>query len=233
MPDSVAIAGGPTPGLDLWETRNGAGLWHRLPDFTLASDTLRTRVLGSECNLLGVMSLVLERDRAYLRVGTNWIPTVGRDGRELPARFPLYLITSTAVLEPALLVSANCDTCMHRLVGAYAYRDSVGRATATIQFQPPARRVRGNSEALARAAAAVEEEVRAERIRAMKWSAVVTRSVIARRIRFGMTRQQVLLSWGEPDDINRTAIPGQLSEQWAYGERYIYFTNGVVTAWQD
>lgn len=48
-----------------------------------------------------------------------------------------------------------------------------------------------------------------------------------------MTREQVRFSWGEPDDINRTVIPGRVSEQWVYGSQYVYFTNGAVSAWQD
>lgn len=49
-----------------------------------------------------------------------------------------------------------------------------------------------------------------------------------------MPRDAVKLSWGEPDDINRTVISYSVHEQWIYRDKvYIYCDNGKVTAWQD
>lgn len=56
----------------------------------------------------------------------------------------------------------------------------------------------------------------------------------------GMTKEEVIESWGKPRDINRTVTSYSVHEQWCYGDilagtdRYIYFDeNEVVTSWQD
>jgi len=48
-----------------------------------------------------------------------------------------------------------------------------------------------------------------------------------------MTTEQVKMSWGSPYDINRTAGSWGIHEQWVYGDKYLYFENGVLTSWQD
>ena len=48
-----------------------------------------------------------------------------------------------------------------------------------------------------------------------------------------MSKSDVLRAWGKPNDINRTVGDYGTSEQWVYGNEYIYFDNGTVTAWQD
>jgi len=56
-------------------------------------------------------------------------------------------------------------------------------------------------------------------------------------IRIGMTKEMVEASLGSPRDINRTVTANKVREQWVYGSvrnrRYIYFTNGVLDAFQD
>ena len=61
-----------------------------------------------------------------------------------------------------------------------------------------------------------------------------------KQIRMGMTKEQVLLSWGKPCQygkcINKTVGFWGVHEQWVYnGYRgpYLYFENGVLTSWQD
>ena len=51
----------------------------------------------------------------------------------------------------------------------------------------------------------------------------------------GMTEEQVINStWGRPYDRNKTTTKYRVSEQWVYyGNRYIYFDNGIVTAIQE
>lgn len=52
-------------------------------------------------------------------------------------------------------------------------------------------------------------------------------------VRLGMTRQQVILCIGEPDDINTSVYRSGSQEQWVYGDTdrtYYYFQNGVLTA---
>ena len=53
------------------------------------------------------------------------------------------------------------------------------------------------------------------------------------KIRLGMTKEQVRLSWGQPNDINRSVGPWGIHEQWVYGSQYLYFENGILTSWQD
>jgi len=65
------------------------------------------------------------------------------------------------------------------------------------------------------------------------WERIHQRQVVV-----GMTKDEVLLSWGEPRDINRASY----GDQWVYGSsirsiqhrgnRYLHFdTNGVLTSW--
>ena len=54
-----------------------------------------------------------------------------------------------------------------------------------------------------------------------------------RKIKIGMTKEMLLMSLGDPEDINRTVTKDSVSEQFVYGDQYVYLENGVVTAWQD
>lgn len=58
----------------------------------------------------------------------------------------------------------------------------------------------------------------------------------------GMTKDQVLASWQEPDRKNRSVYSNSVREQWIYDRyspdkgaysEYLYFDNGVLTGWQD
>ena len=53
--------------------------------------------------------------------------------------------------------------------------------------------------------------------------------------RLGMSATIVILntSWGKPDSINRTKTKYGIHEQWVYGNSYLYFDNGVLTAAQN
>jgi hypothetical protein len=68
-------------------------------------------------------------------------------------------------------------------------------------------------------------------------SEVFKEYILEGTVSIGMTTEMVIASWGEPDDINRTVTVGSVSEQWIYGEIpnaiFIYFTDGVMTAFQD
>jgi hypothetical protein len=49
-----------------------------------------------------------------------------------------------------------------------------------------------------------------------------------------MTKQQAIMSWGEPSSVNRTITGRIVHEQWVYGDsNYLYFTNGVLTSIQN
>lgn len=53
--------------------------------------------------------------------------------------------------------------------------------------------------------------------------------------RLGMTKAEVEASlWGKPIDINRTVTQYSTREQWVYGNgQYLYFTDGILTSFQD
>jgi|WetSurMetagenome_2_1015567.scaffolds.fasta_scaffold06003_7 hypothetical protein len=58
-------------------------------------------------------------------------------------------------------------------------------------------------------------------------------TIINKKVKIGMTKNMVLDSWGEPDDINRSVGSWGVHEQWVYGENYLYFENGKLTSFQD
>lgn len=55
----------------------------------------------------------------------------------------------------------------------------------------------------------------------------------AGKIWIGMTSQMARVVLGEPKKNNRTVNARGVDEQWVYENEYYYFTNGVLTAWQD
>jgi hypothetical protein len=68
------------------------------------------------------------------------------------------------------------------------------------------------------------------------WSDADLLSVACGGIRIGMTADQVIASWGRPDDINRSIFATGVHEQWVYGElggSYVYLEDGVVTSLQN
>jgi len=52
-------------------------------------------------------------------------------------------------------------------------------------------------------------------------------------IKGGMTKTRARLSWRDPDQVHRTVVGNNVHEQWVYGSDYIYFENGILTAWQE
>ena len=70
------------------------------------------------------------------------------------------------------------------------------------------------------------------------WPESIWNSIKEQKVSVGMTKEQVLLAWGEPDDVNTTILSNLRSEQWVYGDplygaQYVYFDNDVVTALQE
>ena len=71
-----------------------------------------------------------------------------------------------------------------------------------------------------------------------QWDAAVKQDVLAGFVKLGMTKNQVLASWGKPQEINRTVFKEYQREQWVYQRgyqkgRYIYFVNDKVDSWQS
>lgn len=58
-------------------------------------------------------------------------------------------------------------------------------------------------------------------------------AILDGQVVLGMTEDMVTASWGAPDDINRTVTTLMVHEQWVYGQVYLYFDDGILTAFQD
>jgi hypothetical protein len=66
-----------------------------------------------------------------------------------------------------------------------------------------------------------------------KFSKRIQRLIKDGKIFIGMTKEQVVLSWGEPDDINKSVGPWGVHEQWVYNSSYLYFENERLTSYQN
>lgn len=70
------------------------------------------------------------------------------------------------------------------------------------------------------------------------YSNSIINGILNGTVRIGMTKEQVIYSWGRPDDINRSVGSWGVHEQWIYRRgdfeaQYLYFENGKLTSWQD
>lgn len=62
----------------------------------------------------------------------------------------------------------------------------------------------------------------------------IAKAISERKVLIGMTSQQVIKSWGPPEQRNRTVNSNRTHEQWVYpGNRYLYFDNDIMTSFQD
>ena len=66
-----------------------------------------------------------------------------------------------------------------------------------------------------------------------EWSDKAKEAVLQGKFILGMTSKQVKVSLGHPEDINKTVGSWGTHEQWVYSDKYLYFENGILTAWQD
>lgn len=61
----------------------------------------------------------------------------------------------------------------------------------------------------------------------------IAQSIHEQKITLGMTAKQVELSWGKPENINRSVGSWGIHEQWIYNHQYVYLKNGKVSSFQD
>ncbi len=66
-----------------------------------------------------------------------------------------------------------------------------------------------------------------------KWSNKVWDAIAANEVFIGMTRDQVILSWGVPSDYNTYTSSNLVYEQWIYRHKYLYFWNGKLSSAQS
>jgi hypothetical protein len=82
--------------------------------------------------------------------------------------------------------------------------------------------------------AEIEKEDAKRRAEIAKQPRDTQQMINSKEIKLGMTKEQVLLSWGKPDRINRDVGRWGANEQWCYGSKtYLYFENGILTSFQD
>jgi hypothetical protein len=73
-----------------------------------------------------------------------------------------------------------------------------------------------------------------------KYGLEAAEKIIAKRIWEGMTTEQLIESWGRPDDVDTKVFKQKTSETWKYGQtgknRFsdrVFTENGVVVGWQQ
>lgn len=66
-----------------------------------------------------------------------------------------------------------------------------------------------------------------------KWVKKVWAAVEEGKVFIGMTAEQARMSWGKPEEVNRTITGNVKHEQWIYGESYLYFENGILSGIQN
>jgi hypothetical protein len=70
-------------------------------------------------------------------------------------------------------------------------------------------------------------------ISSMDISSTQLEKLVQGKVWIGATDKHVMLSWGRPEDVNRTITANKVNEQWVYSGGYIYIKNGIVTAIQN
>ncbi|UNK20029.1 hypothetical protein MNQ98_08435 [Paenibacillus sp. N3/727] len=66
-----------------------------------------------------------------------------------------------------------------------------------------------------------------------KWPSSIWQKITQQKVSIGMTREQVILSWGYPDDSNSYTSSYSDMDQWIYGDTYLHFYDGVLGSWSD
>lgn len=65
------------------------------------------------------------------------------------------------------------------------------------------------------------------------WTQAICTSISKQQISLGMTKEQVTLAIGSPDNVNTTTTVNGTRDQWVYGYDYIYFEDGILTSVQQ
>lgn len=66
------------------------------------------------------------------------------------------------------------------------------------------------------------------------WTKEACKLIADGKVQIGMTTDQVIASWGKPQDINRTTSVNYTREQWVYRNyQYLYFYDGILETIQQ
>lgn len=66
-----------------------------------------------------------------------------------------------------------------------------------------------------------------------KYGKINGKKIYEGKIWLGMTKEMVIESWGEPDEINRSVGSWGIHEQLVYGNQYLYIRDNKLSSWQD
>jgi hypothetical protein len=58
-------------------------------------------------------------------------------------------------------------------------------------------------------------------------------AILAKKVGLGMSTDDVITSWGEPDRVNTTVTAYGKTEQWIYDDTFLYFDDGRLTSYQE
>jgi hypothetical protein len=126
-------------------------------------------------------------------------------------------------LQPVLACSCPDD------LGIAALSRRLKRVQAEIKQAVATERRRQEAEA-ARRREEIDAARRRQETNAKQWPETIKHAVLAECVEIGMTTEQVVASWGRPQQINETITATTRQEQWVYpGSTYLYFTNGTLT----
>ena len=66
------------------------------------------------------------------------------------------------------------------------------------------------------------------------WDREICGVIAEKKIRIGMTAEQIRAAWGKPEKVNSTITARGTHEQWVYGDgQYVYFDEGVMRSLQQ
>ena len=65
------------------------------------------------------------------------------------------------------------------------------------------------------------------------WDKEIWKLIENHKVRIGMNKEQVKLSWGKPQKINKDIYADSIHEQWIYNNQYLYLENDILTAIQN
>lgn len=61
----------------------------------------------------------------------------------------------------------------------------------------------------------------------------IREAILGGNLVLGMSAEEARAAWGAPSRVNKTVNAYTVSEQWVYGDTYVYFENGKLNSWQS
>src|SRR5262245_29539187 len=184
--------------------------------------------------ILSVAITILNVSSALAQVTTGYQELVGKTFWCTKAEVPGFDCDGEARYAPHKIVGYRVNLVEYEIetngIKRTFLAGDVGKAILyghLVPYDP----VKKQEEDAAKATAASAKRVAS--IKAKKWPSQIEQAVIEKKIRMGMTEEQVIAAWGKPAKINKTVGSWGLHEQWVYDtSNYLYFENGMLKSWQ-